>query len=290
MSSHQDPPRLRNMGAELPASLTAALTSDPAEFPQATQMSDLANRLAPLLKTATLAAAAAIPVGLMAPKAPLSLIGTLKLLTLKWGHTVILPMAIGAASGAVAWEAREYVAANNGSRPAVTKTAPVQKAVTSSRGKASKRESAVANDEMVAAEEGEESAAVGQPVEPQARVASALAPARVTAPSPASALEVPPAIAIADNVTEIELIDRAQRSLAHQPAVARQWVEEHMKRFPEGTFAQERETIAIEAFVGEGRLIEARTRAAQFRARFPESAYLRRIDAVLRSPKTREPN
>jgi hypothetical protein len=89
-------------------------------------------------------------------------------------------------------------------------------------------------------------------------------------------------------VTEIELIDRAQRVLAEQPAVARQWIEEHARRFPGGTFAQEREAIAIEALVGEGRLVEANARAAQFRSKFPESAYLRRVDAVLRSSKTRQ--
>lgn len=68
--------------------------------------------------------------------------------------------------------------------------------------------------------------------------------------------------------------------------MARQWVDEHMRRFPDGTFVQERETVAIDALVREGHLVEARARAFQFRTRFPQSAYLRRIDVVLRSPKT----
>jgi hypothetical protein len=284
MSSRQDPPRLRDMGTELPDGLAAALTSDPAEFPQATEMSDLANRLAPLLETATAAAAAAIPMGLLAPKAPLSFAGTLKLVALKWGHTVILPMAIGAASGGVAWEAREYLSSKQEHPTTVAKAAPVRQAPAVSRGKRAKRE-LVAKTEVEPAEESVAKAV--ESVAPSARAVPAPGLAQAPSTAASSVLDVPPPLVVNDNVSEIELIDRAQRALAQQPAVAREWIGEHMKRFPDGTFTQERETIAIEAFVGEGRLVEAKARAAQFRARFPESAYLRRIDAVLRNPKAR---
>jgi hypothetical protein len=269
------------MGAALPEGLAAALQSDPAEFPHAAELSDLTNRLAPLLETATATAAAAIPVGLMAPKAPLSLAGTLKLLALKWGHTVILPMAIGAASGGVVWEAREY-AASRDDKSMVARAAETRTTVALSQGQHSKREFVVSNAEVD--ETPEPGAAEVEPAAPPARAGSALGPARVA--SPPLPVEDPPVVAVAEDVAEIELIDRAQRALLRQPAVARQWVEEHMRRFPDGTFVQERETVAIEALVREGRLVEARARAFQFRTRFPQSAYLRRIDAVLRSPKT----
>ena len=288
MSTHRDPPRLREMGADLPYGLAAALEADPSEFPQAIEMSDLAERLGPLLKTATVAAATAIPVSLMAPKAPLSLVATLKWVALKWGHTVILPMAIGAASGAVAWEARDYVASKESSPPAITKVVPLEKAKSSVRGAASRRESIEPQqDDRTYDEPGVASA---DPIAAPARAPSPLGPSRVTAPSPPAALEVPPVLAATENITEFELIDRAQRALAQQPAVARRWLEEHTRRFPDGTYAQEREAIAIEALVGEGRLVEAHGRAAQFRTNFPQSAYLRRIDAVLRNPKGRPSN
>jgi hypothetical protein len=241
------------MGAELPRGLAAALETDLSEFPAASQVDDLTNRLAPLLESATAAAAVAIPAGLLAPKAPLSLAGTLKLLTVKWGSTVILPMVIGAASGGVAWEVREATRSSDVGEAVSAHVTDGHRSAAPSRGKTARQELS-APGEIV----GEERQAVGTITEPV----------------------VP--------LTEIELIDRAQRALAHQPAVARQWVDEHMRRFPEGTFVQEREAVAIEALVREGRMVEARTRAIQFRTRFPESAYLRRIEAWLRSPRTQE--
>jgi len=284
MSSYQDPPRLRSMGAELPEGLAAALEADRDEFPQAAQLSDLTNRLAPLLETATATAAVAIPVGLMAPKAPLSLAGTLKLLAVKWGHTVIVPMVIGAASGGVVWEAHEYVASNS-ARPSVVTDVAQPPRVSPSPSKTSLRALVVSGEE--AAPTPESAPADREPAAP-ARSPSALGPALIAAPAPSGAIEPPPTVAWADELTEIELIDRAQRALAHQPKVARQWLDEHMRRFPDGTFVQERETVAIEALAREGRLVEARARASEFRTRFPQSTYLRRIDAVLRGHKTRD--
>jgi hypothetical protein len=289
MSSHRDPPRLRDMGTELPEGLAAALEADLAEFPQSEQLSDLTKRLAPLLGTATLTAAAAIPMGLMAPKAPLTLAGTLKLLAMKWGHTILLPMAIGAASGGVVWEAREYVVSKDDSQPAATSLAqPAQRAAKSLRDRASPQESLVANE---GTDPGQAPGAADvETAAPSVRAEAWLAPPRAGARAPSNDLNPPPAVTGAEEVPEFELIDRAQRALARQPAMARRWVDEHLRRFPDGTFVQERETVAIEALVGEGRLVEARARASQFRATFPESAYLRRIDAVLRGPKAREPN
>ena len=288
MSSHRDPPRLRDMGAELPEGLAAALEADLAEFPQSEQLTDLTNRLAPLLGTATLAAAAAIPAALLAPKAPLTLAGTLKVLALKWGHTSILPMAIGAASGGVVWEAREYLVSQDDSQPTATSSErPAHGAAKSPRGKASPQQSLVATEGMDPAPA---PAAEAETAGPPARAESWLAPPRPGSRAPSNDLSPPPAATVVEEVPEFELIDRAQRALARQPAMARRWIDEHMRRFPDGTFVQEREAVAIEALVGEGHLVEARARASQFRVRYPQSAYLRRIDAVLRGPKAREPH
>ena len=285
MSSYQDPPRLRTLGAELPDGLAAALESDLAEFPQSAALSDLTNRLAPLLETATKTAAAAIPLGLMAPKAPLSLMGTLKFLAMKWGYTVIVPMVIGAASGGVVWEAREYMASNR-SHSGVAQIAEVSRAAVPSQPKASLPREAVGSGKM-ADQVPAPAAPESEPAAPAARTGSPLGAGRVP---PAPVGDRGTAAVVTEALSEIELIDRAQRALARQPAVARQWVDEHARRFPDGTFVQERETVAIEALVGEGRFPEARARASQFRTRFPQSAYLRRIDAVLRIAKTPESN
>jgi hypothetical protein len=266
--------------------LAAALETDLSEFPAASQVDDLTNRLAPLLETATAAAAVAIPAGLLAPKAPLSLVGTLKLLTVKWGSTVILPMVIGAASGGVVWEVREATRSSDVGEAVSSRVTDGHRSAAPPRGKTARQEVSAPGD--IVGEERQAAGAIAEPVVPQARTGAATAPARIATTPPPAEMERAPAVVIAPDLTEIELIDRAQRALAHQPAVARQWVDEHMRRFPEGTFVQEREAVAIEALVREGRMVEARTRAIQFRTRFPESAYLRRIEAWLRSPRTQE--
>jgi hypothetical protein len=274
------------MGAELPRELVAALEMDLSEFPAPSQMDDLANRLAPRLETATAAAAAAIPAGLLAPKAPLSLAATLKLLAVKWGHTVIVPMAIGAVSGGVVWEVREATRSSEAAASVSARITDEHRSAAPSRGKTARHEMPAPGEAVE--EEPQAVGAVADLVAPQALAVAATPPARIAVAPPPVEMERAPAVTIAPDLTEIELIDRAQRALARQPAVARQWVDEHTRRFPAGTFVQEREAVAIEALVREGRMVEARARAVQFRTRFPESAYLRRIEAWLRGPRTQE--
>ncbi|HVW29664.1 MAG TPA: hypothetical protein VHC69_30080 [Polyangiaceae bacterium] len=80
---------------------------------------------------------------------------------------------------------------------------------------------------------------------------------------------------------EATLLGRAHRALASNPALALSLTNEHRREYPSGALGQERDLIAIEALVGLGRLAEARDRAAAFRARYPSSAHLRRIDRLL---------
>jgi hypothetical protein len=99
--------------------------------------------------------------------------------------------------------------------------------------------------------------------------------ATVTAPLPAN----PPA------PSETALLDRGHQALRSQnPAAALAAADEHARAYPRGTFAQEREVIAIEALVALGRRPEAAKRAGRFRAAFPGSAHQARIDSLVGGP------
>jgi outer membrane protein assembly factor BamD (BamD/ComL family) len=81
---------------------------------------------------------------------------------------------------------------------------------------------------------------------------------------------------------EVKLVQRAQDALrSSRPAEALALCNDHTKRFPNGMVTQECEVIAIEALVKTGRKDEARKRADRFKARFPGSAAIRRLDVLL---------
>ncbi len=85
--------------------------------------------------------------------------------------------------------------------------------------------------------------------------------------------------------SETALLDRGHQALRSQNAAAAlAAAEEHARAYPRGTFAQEREVIAIEALVALGRRPEAAKRAARFRAAFPGSAHQARIDSLVGGP------
>jgi hypothetical protein len=83
---------------------------------------------------------------------------------------------------------------------------------------------------------------------------------------------------------ESALLGRAQRALGSNPAVALSLAEQHAADYPSGLLSQEREVIAIQALVALHRTAEAGIRAQAFRARYPGSAHLRRVDRVLTPP------
>ena len=60
---------------------------------------------------------------------------------------------------------------------------------------------------------------------------------------------------------------------------------EHQSLFPSGKLAEEREALRIKALLGLGRTGEAQRAGATFRARFPHSALLKRIDEMLGTQK-----
>ncbi len=59
-------------------------------------------------------------------------------------------------------------------------------------------------------------------------------------------------------------------------------LEDHVRRFPKGQLAEEREGLLIQALVNAGQPDAARKRAAEFKARFPESMLWPAIEAALR--------
>ncbi len=102
-----------------------------------------------------------------------------------------------------------------------------------------------------------------------ARAASSVRPA---------ASEADPA---ASEKAEVALLAAAQAALGARPLETLARCDEHAARFASGTLVQEREVLAIDALLRLGRRPEAEARASRFRAAFPRSGHLRRIEALL---------
>ena len=87
---------------------------------------------------------------------------------------------------------------------------------------------------------------------------------------------------------ELRLLRGAQEAqLRGEAKEALAQAEAHLLQHPAGQLAQEREVVAIQALVSLGRSGEARVRADAFRARWPGSAHLRRLDVILEDPAPR---
>ncbi len=80
---------------------------------------------------------------------------------------------------------------------------------------------------------------------------------------------------------ELALLEEARVALATDPARTLALADAHAKRFARPTFAQERERLAIDALVRQGRIADAEQRAAQFEAKYPDSAHLARVRALV---------
>jgi hypothetical protein len=83
---------------------------------------------------------------------------------------------------------------------------------------------------------------------------------------------------------ERSLVDAARAALSSGDAThALLLLDEHARRFARPQLGEEREALAIQALVTQGRFDEARARAARFRATSPGSLFLPAIDASLAS-------
>lgn len=81
--------------------------------------------------------------------------------------------------------------------------------------------------------------------------------------------------------TEASLVLAARRALSATPLEALALAERAAELHPDGALAQEREMVAIEALVALDRTAAARARADRFRARWPGSSHVRRLDVLL---------
>lgn len=83
------------------------------------------------------------------------------------------------------------------------------------------------------------------------------------------------------SIDELTLLEEAQRALRNSPERALELTDQHERAYPQGTYVQEREQIAIEALFNAGRSAEMRDRAARFQRAFRNSAHNARISELL---------
>lgn len=80
---------------------------------------------------------------------------------------------------------------------------------------------------------------------------------------------------------ELALLVRIKQKVSSDPAVALALVDEGHRRFPRGSFHQERESIAVLALAQLGRGAEARARAKHFLDAHPQSPYAERLRGLV---------
>jgi hypothetical protein len=81
--------------------------------------------------------------------------------------------------------------------------------------------------------------------------------------------------------SEVELLKKARSALSADPLQAFALTEQCRGHYPNGSFAQEREYIAIVALSRVGRVDDARARASLFRMHYKNSAYLPQLARIL---------
>jgi len=90
------------------------------------------------------------------------------------------------------------------------------------------------------------------------------------------------AIDIETYTKELQVLQPARQAVTRGDfTTALSAIGEHQSQFPSGKLAEEREALRIKALLGLGRIGEAQRSGATFRARFPHSALLKRIDEML---------
>jgi hypothetical protein len=114
---------------------------------------------------------------------------------------------------------------------------------------------------------------------------AAASPSPLASAHPTASAEIIPrdrtAPAVASAVRpEIDILKEAQAALGQSPARALTLAAEHERSHPRGALGQERDMLRIQALKAQGKESEARSRAEAFRARYPKSAYLQRLDAM----------
>lgn len=117
---------------------------------------------------------------------------------------------------------------------------------------------------------------------PVASSAAAVAPSTSVSVASHPTFVRPPVsamVAAPDPARDSALVEEASRAMS-TPDVALDKCNEHERLFPKSALAEERDRLRIEALVKLHRDAEAKTRRDAFAARYPGSAYQRRIDAL----------
>lgn len=118
--------------------------------------------------------------------------------------------------------------------------------------------------------------------EPAARRARSRREASVAAPAREQPTATPRTAG--EVQSELQLLMRARRVVGSAPTRALELTEEHSARYPAGSFAEEREVIAVEALLRLGRTAAAQARARAFHVRYPLSIHRQRIEEILAAP------
>jgi hypothetical protein len=83
---------------------------------------------------------------------------------------------------------------------------------------------------------------------------------------------------------ERALIEQARTALARdQGAAALSALERHARDFPQGELEEERESLRVQALVGQGQFDQARKTGARFHRRFPRSIFGAVVDEAIKS-------
>jgi hypothetical protein len=80
--------------------------------------------------------------------------------------------------------------------------------------------------------------------------------------------------------SELQLLESAQRALAHDPLRSLGLLSQHRSRYPEGAFAQERDVLELEVLSRLGRVRDLKVRAQTFLERNPRSPHKSRIETL----------
>jgi hypothetical protein len=255
VSTERDPPRLRELAADLPRPLSVALRGSPAEEATSAELERI--RLAVTTRFQTYAP--------LRPPRPvlsraLALAGT---------------FAVGAGAGVLV--SGGIFVAQRGVDRTTSETGPLR----SDPGLVEQNGTASPVDPLPEPGRGTST----EPTLPGTPPAPLRAPPR-NAPNVATTpltsvepLPLPRAVPSA-SADELNLLARAQNALSSDPAFALELTSEHVRTFPSGALAQEREVIAIDALLRLDQTAEASIRAATFHRRFPTSAHRRRVDVL----------
>ncbi len=124
------------------------------------------------------------------------------------------------------------------------------------------------------------------PVRPAPVVAPPPAPVApapaVAAPAPRPQPHPPRVSDEGDLAAERALVESARQAMiGGHPLDSLSLLGKHQRRFPHGRLVEEREVLAIQSMARTGDLDGARTRAARFRTRFPNSIQRAVIDATV---------